>query len=311
MSRALFTAREALWPIYKDALENGFREANLDIELTRDRSNPENIDYIIYAPTGPVTNFSRFTNVKLVQSIWAGVDTALNNKTLTQTLARMVDPGMSAGMSDYVLGHVMRHHLGTDRFANAQAGEWLNTDVPYLARQRTVGFLGIGELGMYCAHSVAKQGFNVIGWSRNLKTDDIISCYAGDDGLNHVLEQSDILVLLMPDTPQTQNIINKTTIRKMKSGVCIINPGRGTLINDTDLIDALNTNQVAAATLDVFRTEPLPDTHPYWAHPNVLVTPHIASETRLETAIPVVIENLKRGEDGKPFLHLVDRSAGY
>ena len=310
MINILFTARDAIWPAYNTQLTEGLKIAGLDVRLVRETHRPEEIDYIIYAPTGPIQDFTEFKNVKLIQSLWAGVEVAMKNPTLTQPLARMVDNGMSEGMSDYVLGHVMRYHLGMDAHIHAAVGSW-EQNVPCLANERTVGFLGLGELGMYCAKAVARQGFKTLGWSRTLKQDNIIACYAGYNGLQTVLEQSDILVLLMPGTPETENIINANTIAQMKRGVAVINPGRGTLINDADLINALNSGQVSGATLDVFRIEPLPNDDPYWTHQNVLITPHIASETRMETAVPVVIDNIKRGETAQPFLHLVDRSIGY
>ncbi len=310
MINILFTAREALWPEYKETLIKGFTDVGLNVNLIRETDQPETIDYIIYAPNGPVQDFTPFTNVKLIQSLWAGVEVAMKNPTLTQPIARMVDDGMSEGMSDYVLGHVMRYHLGMDAHIAAKAGSW-EPNAPCLARERTVGFLGLGALGLYCAKAVAQQGFQTVGWSRTQKQDDTITCYAGLDGLQSVLAQSDILVLLMPGTPETENIIDAKTIAQMKPGISIINPGRGTLIDDKALIEGLNNGHVAGATLDVFRVEPLPKDDPYWAHPNVLVTPHIASETRLSTAIPVVVQNIKRGESNQPFLHLVDRSAGY
>jgi glyoxylate/hydroxypyruvate reductase A len=311
MKTVLFSAPVSSWKGYAPFLKDLFKKAGLDMNLVRETDAPSRVDYIIYAPNGPVQNFAPYKNVKLVQSLWAGVETALQNKTLTQPLARMVDPGMSQGMSDYVLGHVMRHHLGMAYHVAAKTGEWLNHLTPPLARNRTVGFLGIGALGLYCAHAVAKQGFNVVGWSRALKTDDVITCYTGADGLRDVLAQSDILVLLMPDTPETVNMINTDAIAHMKNGAAIINPGRGPLIDDAALLKGLDSGKLSGATLDVFRVEPLPANDPYWIHPKVLVTPHIASETRLETSAAVVVENIGRGEAGQPFLHLVDRSAGY
>jgi glyoxylate/hydroxypyruvate reductase A len=307
----LFSAPAASWEGYAPFLNDLFAKAGLDVNLVQSTDNPDEVKYIIYAPNGPVQDFAPFKNVKLIQSLWAGVETALQNKTLTQPLARMVDPGMSEGMADYVLGHVMRHHLGIALHASVQPGEWRNDTAAPLARNRTVGFLGIGALGMFCAHAVAKQGFNVLGWSRNLKSDDIVDCHAGPDGFAQVLAQSDIFVLLMPDTAETTNLINAETIAQMKDGAAIINPGRGPLIDDDALLAALDSSKLSGATLDVFRTEPLPASNPYWTHPKVLVTPHIASETRLETSASVVVENIERGEAGKPFLHLVDREAGY
>ena len=307
----LFSAPAESWNDYKTILRDLFLNNKLDVNLVQNSKYPDDVSYIIYAPNGPIQDFTPYKNVKLVQSLWAGVEVALQNKTLTQPLARMVDPGMSTGMSDYVLGHIMRHHLGIAAHTAAKPGEWLENTAAPLAQSRTIGILGIGALGMYCAHAAARQGFNVIGWSRSQKSDDTVKCYSGTDGFKTVLSRSDILVLLMPDTSDTQNIISAKTIALMKDGAAIINPGRGPLIDDAALLTALDNGKLSGATLDVFRTEPLPPSDPYWTHPKVLVTPHIASETRTETAAHVVVENIKRGIQGKPFLHLVDRKAGY
>lgn len=307
----LFSTQREAWDSYQPVIKDLFAKSGADMNLIYHTDTPLDVDYIVYAPNGHVQDFTPYRNVKLAQCLWAGVDIALKNKTLTQPLARMVDPSMGDGMSDYVLGHVLRYHLGMSAQESAKPGEWLGHAAPPLAAARTVGFLGIGALGMYCAHGVARQGFNVVGWSRSLKSDDIVTCYAGDDGFNTVLAQSDILVLLLPDTPDTTNMINAASIAQMKDGAAIINPGRGPLIEDAALLAALDSGKLSGATLDVFRVEPLPASDPYWAHPKVLVTPHIASETRLETSAAVVVENIFRGEAGEPFLHLVDRKAGY
>jgi glyoxylate/hydroxypyruvate reductase A len=307
----LFSAHADLWDAYSQLLTANFAKANLDVTLIQQADSPLDVDYIIYAPDGPVKDFTPYKNVKLVQSLWAGVETALKNNTLTQPLARMVDPGMSEGMADYVVGHVMRHHLGMAKHIAARPGEWLGGIAPPLASARTVGVLGVGALGMYCAHAVAKHGFNVVGWSRSLKSDDVVKCYAGEDGLTQVLAQSDILILLMPDTPATTNIINAKTIAQMKDKAAIINPGRGPLIDDQALLKGLDSGKLSGATLDVFRVEPLPASDPYWIHPKVLVTPHIASETRINTAAQITAENIARVIQGEAALHLVDRDAGY
>ena len=307
----LFSAPAQSWSDYETRLNALFSERKLDVELLQTSDNPEAVDYIIFAPNGPIQDFRPYKNVKLIQSLWAGVEIALQNKTLTQPLARMVDPGMSAGMADYVLGHVMYHHLGIAAHAAAKPNEWLQDTAAPLAQSRTVGFLGIGALGLYCAHAVAKQGFKTVGWSRTLKTDDVVQCYCGEDGLRGTLAQSDIVVLLLPDTAGTEHVINAETIAHMKDGAAIINPGRGPLINDAALLKALDSGKLSGATLDAFRVEPLPQNDPYWVHPKVLVTPHIASETRPETAAIIVADNILRGENSEPFLHLVDRKLGY
>jgi len=311
MINILYAGRADQWEEYEPALRKSLDASDLEYNLSYDAEDPESIDYIVYAPNGPLTDFTPFTNVKLVQNLWAGVEVPTANKTLTQPLARMVEPGLTLGMADYVMGHVLRHHLDSDTFAKAAAGEWLEGHTPPLAQDRRVGILGVGELGMFCGRKLADFGFQVSGWSRTLKRDDQVECFSGPDGLNTVLETSEILLLLLPNTEQTHHLINENSLTKMRDGVAIINPGRGPLIDDTALLAALDSGKVSGATLDVFATEPLPQNHPYWTHPNVLVTPHIASVTRTNTACDVVAENIALGEAGKPFKFLVDKQAGY
>ena len=135
--------------------------------------------------------------------------------------------------------------------------------------------------------------------------------YSGEDGLLAALKGADMVVLLLPSTPETENISDKTALSALKKGAYVINPGRGPLIEDEALLAALDSGQIAHATLDVFRNEPLPKEHAFWSHPNVTVTPHIAAATRASCAAPVIAENVQRGEAGTPFLHLVDRTSGY
>jgi glyoxylate/hydroxypyruvate reductase A len=311
MIEILYAGNADSWDEYSAALKSSFDAVGLKYNLTNEAQAPESVDYIVYAPNGPLTDFTPFQNTKLVQSLWAGVEVPTANKTLNQPLARMVEPGLTLGMADYVLGHVLRHHLGTDFFATAKPGEWHEGKVPPLAADRVVGVLGLGSLGMFCAGKLAEFGFPTCGWSRSPKAHSNVKCYHGDDGLISVLERSEILVLLLPNTAQTTGVINAGSIANMRDGVAIINPGRGPLIDDDALLAALDSGKVSGATLDVFNVEPLPVDHRYWTHPSVLVTPHIASATRTKTACDVVAQNILRGENGEPYLHLVDKAAGY
>ncbi len=195
------------------------------------------------------------------------------------------------------------HVLGQD-------GTW-REKAPPLARHRRVGMLGLGELGSACARALAALNFDVAGWSRREKVLPGIATHHGADGLDAVLARSDILVLLVPLTADTEGLMSAKRIARLPKGAVIVNPGRGPLIDDDALIAALDAGHLSHATLDVFRVEPLPPSHPFWAHPRVTVTPHIASTTRPETAAGVIAENIRRGEAGEPFLHRVDRGAGY
>lgn len=305
----LFSARPAQWPIYEPLITQGLAEAGLGFHLSTDIP-ADQVDYVVYAPSSGLTDFTPFTRLKAVLSLWAGVEKIADNETLTVPLARMVDSGLAEGMTEWVTGHVLRYHLGMDAHITGQDGTWEPAPPP-LASQRHVTILGLGELGEASARALAALNFNVTGWSRTQKDIPGITCLSGPDGLRTALSQAEIVVLLLPDTPATENILNADTLALLPKGAKIINPGRGPLIDDDALLDALNAGQVGHATLDVFRVEPLPADHPYWAYPNVTVTPHIASETRPPTAAQVICENIRRGEAGEPYLHLVDRTLGY
>ncbi len=305
----LFSARPALWPVYEPLLTKGLTETGLDFRLATNLE-PDQVDYVVYAPNGGLLDFTPYTRLKAILSLWAGVESIAGNETLTVPLARMVDHGLTQGMTEWVVGHVLRYHLGMDQHITVQDGVW-TPDAPPLAPERQVCVLGLGALGKACARALAALGFDVTGWSRTAKDIPGVTCLHGMDGLRAALSKAEILVLLLPNTPATENTLNAETLALLPKGARIINPGRGPLIEDDALLEALNTGRVGHATLDVFRVEPLPPEHPYWAHPNVTVTPHIASETRPETAAQVVCENIRRGEAGEPYLHLVDRGLGY
>lgn len=311
MITALFADRAENWARYETPLYKAFAEKGLEVNLIRNTDTPEAVDYVIYAPSGPISDFGPFVNLKAVLSLWAGVEKIEGNASIKVPLCRMVDEGLSEGMVEWVTGHILRHHLGMDAQILGQGGEWRNDVVPPLARDRSVGFMGLGELGLDCAKAAVGLGFDVLGWSRNLKVVEGISTFAGADGLREMLAQSQIVVLLLPDTAETRDVLNAETLALLPDGAFIINPGRGTLIDDDALFDALDSGKVAHATLDVFRVEPLPAEHPFWGHPQVTVTPHIASETRPSSASRTIAENICRGEAGEPFLYTVDRAAGY
>lgn len=308
MIRVQFAAHSERWDTYATPLRSAFTEAGLDVDLRRDHA-ADTVDYVIYAPNSSLTDFTPYSTCKAVLSLWAGVEKIVSNQTLTMPLCRMVDPGLTAGMVEWVTGHVLRYHLGIDR-SIAMQDRW-EPQVPPLAMERPVTVLGLGALGQACAKTLTQLGFPVTGWSRSPKVIDGISCQHGDEGLVQALSSAEIVILLLPDTPATENTLNAKTLTLLPKGARIINPGRGPLIDDTALLAALDSGQIGHATLDVFRIEPLPADHPYWAHPNVTVTPHIAAETRAITSAPVIAENIRRGEIGEPYLHLVDRALGY
>ncbi|MAU46473.1 MAG: glyoxylate/hydroxypyruvate reductase A [Yangia sp.] len=310
MTNILFAAGPDRWAVYEAPLRAALDGFGLDYAL-RCEAEPETVDYIVYAPDSEVRDFTPYTRLKAVLNLWAGVERITGNKTLTVPLARMVDEeGLTQGMLEYVTGHVLRHHLGMDRYILNPDHRW-DPVVPPLASERPVTVLGLGTLGTACAGALASLGFPVSGWSRTPRKVEGITCHHGPDGLTKALAGAEILVLLLPDTPATQDLMNRETLALLPRGACIVNPGRGPLIDDAALVEALDQGQVGHATLDVFRKEPLPQDHPFWAHPGVTVTPHVAADTRVPSASRVIAENIRRGEAGEPLLHLVDRAAGY
>jgi glyoxylate/hydroxypyruvate reductase len=304
MPLILFAA-PPLWPEYRDALPAALAEAGIDATLVTE-APPEAVDYIVYAPVSPLQDFAPYRRAKAVLSLWAGVERIVGNPTLTQPLARMVDPGLTEGMVEWVVGHTLRHHLGMDRHI-VNPGQVWDPTCPPLARERPVTILGMGALGSACAVALTALNFPVTGWSRSERP----GLLHGENGLRQALCNARILVTLLPKTRETENLLNAERLAWLPRGAVILNPGRGALIDDDALLAALDAGRIGHATLDVFRVEPLPQDHPFWTHPKVTVTPHIAADTRAVTASRVLAENIRRGEAGEPFLHLVDRARGY
>jgi glyoxylate/hydroxypyruvate reductase len=309
MTLTILFAAPALWDEYRAPLLSAFKAAGLDATLVQ-TADPQFVDYIVYAPSSPLQDFTPFTHCKAVLSLWAGVERIVGNATLTQPLCRMVDPALTMGMVEWVVGHTLRHHLGMDRHIVNPNHIW-DATVPPLARERPIAMLGMGALGTACAKALSALSFPVLGWSRSPKTLSDIPCVHGEAGLRSVLKSAQIVVTLLPKTPDTENLLNISRLALLPDGAVILNPGRGALIDDDALLAELTSGRLGHATLDVFRTEPLPADHPFWAHPRVTITPHIAADTRPDSAANVITENIRRGEAGQPFLHLVNRSLGY
>ncbi|APX13524.1 2-hydroxyacid dehydrogenase [Tateyamaria omphalii] len=305
----LFAAKPARWAEYEAPLRTEIEAAGVAAHIATDIP-ADQVDYIVYAPNSEVRDFTPFTRAKAVLNLWAGVEAIVNNPTLRLPLCRMVDPALTQGMVEWVTGHILRLHLGMDAHIGAAPGTW-NPVAPPLSFDTRVTLLGLGELGAACATALAHLGFQVTGWSRSQKDISGITCLSGTAGLDDALASADYCVLLLPKTPATENTLNARTLALMPRGARILNPGRGPLIDDQALLAALDHGHIDHATLDVFRIEPLPAEHRYWTHPRVTVTPHVASETRAAYSSKTIAENIRRGEAGEPFLHLVDPGAGY
>ena len=270
-------------------------EANIDVALV---ANP------------PKGTFAKLGQLKLVQSLWMGVERLLADPAFPKgiPLARLVDPGMVAAMSETVLAHVLDWHRHHYYYRAEQEERRWHRLKQYLASDRTIGLLGLGELGGDVARKLGALGFNVVGWSRRPKTLAGVTCLTE---LDAVLERSDVVVCLLPLTAQTRGILNSRTLRKIKLGGAIINVARGGHLVAEDLIAVLDSGHLAHAYLDVFEHEPLPREHPLWTHPAITITPHTAALTEPRTAIPKIVENIERLRRGQPPHNLVDFDAGY
>jgi glyoxylate/hydroxypyruvate reductase A len=255
---------------------------------------------------------AQLSGLKAILALGAGVD-QLDAAKLPKgvPLARLVDPTLTRSMVEYCRLAVLRHHRRFDEFERTRSTRQWRYAVPRAPESRSVGILGLGELGRAVALDLAAGGFRVSGWSRTPKRIEGIACHSGADGLARMLAGTEILINLLPLTAETANILNKQLFEAMPRGAAVINVGRGGHLVDADLIEALASGRIAAATLDVFRQEPLPEDHPFWAEPAILVTPHVASSGGPSTAAPQIVENIRRARAGEALLNAVDVGRGY
>jgi glyoxylate/hydroxypyruvate reductase A len=268
------------------------------------------IDIALVA-TPPAGTLERLQGAKLIQSLWMGVEKLLADPALPKgvPVARLVDPGMVAAMSETVLAHVLdwhRHHYYYRR--KQQESKWTRRLPQHLAADRSIGLLGLGELGTDAARKLLALGFNVAGWSRRPKSIEGVRSFTD---LEAMLRITDALVCLLPLTAQTKGILNSRVLRSVKNGGCLINVARGAHLVVSDLVAALDSGHLAHAYLDVFEPEPLPAASPLWRHPGVTITPHSAALTEPRTALPKIVENIERVRRGETPLNLVDLDAGY
>jgi glyoxylate/hydroxypyruvate reductase A len=252
-------------------------------------------------------------NLRAVLSLWAGVDSLLHDPTFPRhiPLARMVDPLLGLDMTHFAIHWVLHFHRGLHRYAHFQKkAEWHPMPYPEAAARR-VGIMGLGMLGSDAALKLAHLGFAVAGWDALEKSLDGVETFAGADRLEAFLARTEILLVLLPLTEQTQGIINAGTLAALPRGAFLISLARGGHVVDRDLLAALDSGHLSMALLDAFRDEPLPSDHPFWRHPGVIVTPHIASKTTPRTAAAEIAIDVRRLLAGQMPRHLVDMTRGY
>ncbi|MHA1564581.1 MAG: 2-hydroxyacid dehydrogenase, partial [Alphaproteobacteria bacterium] len=214
-------------------------------------------------------------------------------------------------MREYVLLAVLSYHRQAPAYhAQQQQNDWTEHFQPPAA-ERSVGIMGLGVMGQAAAASLAAHGFAVSGWSRGAKRIDNVRCFHGKQGLGPFLRATEILVCLLPLTSETENILDERLFAQLPTGASLINVARGAHLVEADLLEALASGQIAYATLDVFATEPLPGDHGFWRHPQITMTPHVASISDPRSVADQVIENIRRARDGETLLNQVDRLRGY
>lgn len=291
-----------------------FRECLPDVEIRvwPEMGNPTEITHaFVWHP--PAGLFPQLPNLRAVFSLGAGVDKLLANPELPvdKPLIRMVDPSLGADMAIFVAMQVLHYHRRMPEFLAFQRQRlWQALDVP-MAHERRVGILGYGEMGALCADRLLPFGFNIGIWSRRLRQEAGLRCFNGLEQLPAFLAETDILVCLLPLTPDTAGILNAAAFAAMPQGSFLINVGRGPHVVEQDLLAALDSGQIAHATLDVFTVEPLAPEHPFWTHERVTVTPHVGALTQPHTAAVMIAENIRRDLAGDTMLNIVDRSLGY
>lgn len=287
------------------------RMPGLEVRIWPDVGDPADIEVALVwrAPPGEL---ARYPNLKAILSLGAGIEWLIGDPTVPDVpIARMVDPSLTRTMTEYVFLAVLRHHREFDRFEREQRARRWAYRFPPQAADRRVGIMGLGELGAAAARALARHGFQVAGWSRTPKAIDGVTSHAGRAALAGFLHRTDILVCLLPLTADTQGILDAETFAALPHGAAVINVARGAHLVEADLLAALDSGHLGGATLDVFREEPLPPESPLWAHPKILITPHVASYCVPSTAADGVVDNIRRALAGEPLRHQVDRTRGY
>jgi glyoxylate/hydroxypyruvate reductase A len=258
-----------------------------------------------------------FPNLRVIFNLGAGVDALMADSSLPDVpLVRVAVSDLTERMTEYVVLHVLMHHRQELYLRASQRERRWAPKHQWAARAITVGIMGLGTLGAHAANLLRQIGFQVVGWSRSAKQAEGVECFAGAEQLAAFLQRTNILVCLLPLTPDTRHILNRDLLSKLNhdsplGAPVLINAGRGGLQNEADILRCLNDGTLGAASLDVFETEPLPQGSPFWHHPKVVLTPHNAADTDPDEISKYVARQIERFEAGGALENVVDRGRGY
>lgn len=293
--------------IWKEIIEKD--NDNIKVEIYPDILETEKIEMLMLwqHPSGIV---KKFRNVKFISSMGAGVDHILRDTTISKDLpiTRIKDEKLTFSMTNYVVMGVLNYHRRLQHFQENKKNKIWDMSQPELDVK--VGVMGVGELGGDVLDKLAYMGFEVTGYGNSPKQDFSFPYYYGED-LTLFLKKVNVVVCLLPLTPETEGFMDSEFFQSCQRGTYIINAARGRHLVEKDLLEALNSGQISGALLDVYSEEPLSKEHPFWEHPLITMTPHIASVTNPEAAAPQIAENCQRHMEGKPLNNLIDRKKGY
>lgn len=305
--------------VYKSTPERGRRWAELIAErepqarfhLWPDIGDAREVEYLV-AWQPPERLLETFPNLKALFSVGAGAD-QFDYAALPPQLpvVRMIEPGLTQAMVEYVTFAVLGLHRDMPRYLSQQREQLWQAHGIRLAQQRRVGVMGVGQLGEAVLKQLAALGFDCGGWSRSPKSVPGVRCWAGGEQLGEFLARSDILICLLPLTADTTGVLNAALFSQLPPGAALVQVGRGPQLNHEDLLAALDSQRLSAAVIDVTAPEPLPAGHPFWTHPAIWLTPHVASQTQAESAVEALLANIRRFERGEPMVGAVDRQKGY
>lgn len=296
--------------LWKNALLKADSSLEVYSYLEKHPKDEINMAVIWKHPNGSLTEYP---NLKCIASAGAGVDYIFEDVTRPKEIpiTRIVDPYLASDMSEHVLAVILAHLKNLNTYKSKQiANVWEPMD--YLRiKDVTVGILGLGELGSLTGKDLIKHGFTVQGWSRSKKNIDNMKTYNGPESLSEFLKSTDILICLLPLTPATEGILNKELLSQLPKNAFVINVARGGHLVDEDLLELIDSDYLSGACLDVYHSEPLPTSHPFWNHDKIHMTPHYASVSDTNSVIPQLIENYRRLQSGKELQNKVDKNKGY